>query len=379
MERFLLTVPCNFGLEAIVGRELKALGFELESTVDGRVNFWSDAAGICRANLWLRCGERVLIKMTEFTAQSFEELFQGVRAVDWAALLPADAAFPVAKVSALRSQLHSVPDIQAVVKKAVVESLKGAYGQSWFEETGASYTILVQILKDVVCVYLDTIGPSLHKRGYRLNKNLAPIKETLAAALVALTPWQPGRTLVDPLCGSGTIVIEAALMGLNRAPGLRRRFRAESWGFLPPELWRQERLAARAAERPNPDFIVYGSDIDAHAVKIARENAATAGVADLVSFRRLDVRQLARTEEYGFIVTNPPYGERLEDQATVEALYRDMSKVFGRLDTWSYGIITAVEDFERLWGKKADRRRKLYNGMLKTTFYQYYGPKPPKP
>jgi len=378
MTKFLLTAPCNFGVEAVLGRELKNLGFEIESTVDGRVNFWADEAGIARANLWLRTAERVLIKMAQFEARSFEELFQGVKAIDWAAILPVDAAFPVAKVSALKSKLYSVPDIQAIAKKAVVESLKESYGQSWFEETGATYTILVQILKDVVCVYLDTSGPSLHKRGYRINKNLAPIKETLAAAMVDLTPWRPGRPFIDPMCGSGTIVIEAALKGINRAPGIRRPFRAEKWDIIPPEIWQREREAARAAEILDQDFVIYGYDIDAHAVKMARENAVVAGVADHVSFRRRDVRQLESDEQYGFIVTNPPYGERLEDKETAEALYKDMHKAFKRLDTWSYSIITGLSGFEYIWGQKADRRRKLYNGMLKTNLYQYLGPKPPK-
>jgi putative N6-adenine-specific DNA methylase len=378
MKDLLLTVPCNFGLEAVVGRELKSLGFEIYSTTDGKVNFYSDLAGLIKANLWLRTGERVLIKMAEFEAKSFEELFQGVKKIRWAELLPVTAAFPVASVSALKSQLHSVPDIQAVVKKAAVESMRETYKQSWFMEDGAPYPILVQILKDKVCVYVDSSGASLHKRGYRLNKNLAPIKETLAAGMVSLMPWHPDRILVDPLCGSGTIVIEAALKGINRAPGIRRHFRAEKWDFIPEAVWAAARQEAKAAEKLDQQFIVRGYDIDSHVIKMARENAQLAGVADFVSFKRQDVRDFSSQEKYGFIVTNPPYGERLEDKASVEELYREMSRIFGRLDTWSYSIITAFAGFEHIWGRVADRRRKLYNGMIKTTLYQYFGPKPPK-
>lgn len=378
MTKFNLTAPCNFGLEAVLAREIRNLGLEITSTVDGRVNFLGDESELCKANIWLRTAERVLISVAEFKAETFEELFQGVKEVRWEQYLPVDAEFPVAKASSVKSKLFSPTDIQKITKKAMVESLKRAYKQEWFEETGARYAVLVQINKDIVHVYLETSGPSLHKRGYRMNKNLAPIRETLAAAMVSLTPWHPDRILADPLCGSGTIMIEAALKGINKAPGINRRFRAESWGFIDTKYWALAREEAHDLIDRNVRFRLQGYDIDGRVIKYARENAKLAGVDEYIHFQQNDVRNFSHSGKYGFILCNPPYGERLEDKESVAALYKDMRKVFDRLDTWSYSIITSFQGFEKVWGKPADRRRKLYNGMLKTNLYQYMGPKPPK-
>lgn len=378
MTTFNLTAPCNFGVEAVLAREIRNLGFEITSTVDGRVNFTADELGLCKANIHLRTAERVLISVKEFKAESFEELFQGVKEINWEDYLPVDAEFPIAKVSSIRSKLFSPTDIQKITKKAIVERLKTAYKQEWFEETGSRYTVLVQINKDIVHVYLETSGPSLHKRGYRMNKNLAPIRETLASAMVDLTPWRTDRILADPLCGSGTVLIEAALKGINKAPGINRRFRAESWHFIDSKYWRLAREEAHDLINRNVEFRLQGYDIDGRVIKYARENAKLAGVDKYIHFQQCDVRNFSHSGKYGFIICNPPYGERLEDRESVAALYKDMRKVFDRLDTWSYSIITSFGGFEKVWGKEADRRRKLYNGMLKTNLYQYMGPKPPK-
>lgn len=378
MTNFQLTAPCHFGVEAVLAREIRDLGLEVTSTVDGRVNFIGDEVGLCRANLWLRTAERVLIEAACFPARTFEELFQGVRSVPWEMYLPVDAEFPVARVSSLRSKLFSTRDIQKITKKAMVERLKSAYRQQWFEETGSRYPLWVQISKDQVHLYLETSGAGLHKRGYRRNKNLAPLRETLAAALVSLIPWHTDRILVDPLCGSGTILIEAALMGINKAPGLERRFLAESWDFLPSDAWKIAREEAADLLKKDEVFRLQGYDIDDHVIRYARENARLAGVADYLHLQRADVRNFRHSGKYGFILCNPPYGERLEDRESVTALYQDMRKVFDCLDTWSYSILTAFRGFEEVWGKPADRRRKLYNGRLKSTLYQYMGPKPPR-
>lgn len=378
MNDFTLTATCNFGVESILARELKALGITEYQVTDGRIDFPGDPQRLVQAALWLRSAERLFIRLSAFPAATFEELFQGVRAIPWGDWLPLDANFPVVKATSLKSALFSVPDIQAIVKKAAVEKMKAKYGVSWFEETGAKYPIHVFLYKDMAHIYLDAGGRSLHKRGYRLDKNIAPLKESLAFALVALTPWRPDRILIDPLCGSGTILIEAALQGINRAPGFKGRFQAEAWPVIPQQLWRRLRLEAKEAECPEREFLLQGYDIDERVLRAARANAAAAGVEKHIHWQQRDVRQLSSREKYGFIVTNPPYGQRLEEQATVEQLYRDMGKRFLALDTWSYNIITAYLDFERCFGRKADKKRKLYNGMLKTNLYQYFGPKPPK-
>lgn len=378
MSHIQLCAPCGFALEAILSREIKELGFEVNKVEDGRVYFLSDESGIAKANIWLRTGERVLVKMGEFNATSFEDLFEQTKSLPWHEWIPKEGSFPAAKASSVRSKLFSTSDIQAIVKKAVVESLKRKYDVNWFSESGASYPIHIFVFKDRVTLYLDSTGPALHKRGYREIGSAAPIRETLAAALVSLTPWKEGRLLADPFCGSGTIAIEAALKGLNIAPGLKRSFISEKWSRIPQKLWSRARLEAEAHIRASEDIYIQGYDIDEKVIKIARDNAKKAGVDKYIHFQQRDVRDFSSKDKYGFIVTNPPYGERLDDIKTVERLYTDMGKVFSSLDSWSFYILTAYEGFERYFGRKADKKRKLYNGMMKTDFYQYFGPKPPK-
>lgn len=373
----LMTATCNFGLEAVLRREIENLGLSIVTVRDGRVDFRGDELGLARANLWLRTAERIFLKVGEFPATTFEELFCGVKKIPWSDIIGLKDAFPVAKATSLRSALFSPSDIQSITKKAIVESLRQKYNTQWFEESGCRYEIHVFIIRDVVNLYLDATGRAMHKRGYRNNKNIAPIKETLACALVSLTPWRPGRELIDPMCGSGTILIEAALKGANIAPGLNQEFAAENWGIIDPTVWREAREEARDSIE-HTDFRILGYDIDDKALRAARQNAKAAGVDKYIHFQQRDVRDLATKHKYGFIVTNPPYGVRMEEGDTVESLYRDMGKAFKKLDTWSYSIITAHEDFEYCFGRKADKRRKLYNGMLKTCLYQYFGPRPPR-
>jgi len=378
MTQIELCAPCGFALEAVVTREIKSLGFEVNKVEDGRVYFLSDEYGIAMANLWLRSADRVLLKIGEFYATSFEELFENTKSLPWDEWIPKVGSFPAAKASSVRSKLFSTSDIQSIVKKAVVEKLKNKYKVNWFSESGPTYPIHILIFKDKVTLYLDTSGTALHKRGYREIGSAAPIKETLAAALVSLTPWKEGRLLVDPFCGSGTILIEAALKGLNIAPGLNRNFVSEKWLRVPEKLWNKARQEAQESIKYDNDIRLQGYDIDEKVIKIARSNAEKAGVSKYIHFQQRDVRDFSSKEKYGFIVTNPPYGERLEDLKTVEQLYRDMGKVFSKLDTWSFYILTTHEGFERFFGRKADKKRKLYNGMIKTDLYQYLGPKPPK-
>ncbi|MGE5633488.1 MAG: THUMP domain-containing class I SAM-dependent RNA methyltransferase [Caulobacteraceae bacterium] len=373
-----LVAPCNFAVESILSREIKNLGYEVSKVEDGRVTFITDESGICKSNLWLRTAERVLVKIGEFEAVTFEELFENTKRIKWSDWIPKDAEFPVAKASSIKSKLFSASDIQSIVKKAVVESLKTRYKVQWFEESGEKYPIHVFINKDRVSLYLDTSGLSLHKRGYREISNAAPIKETLAAAMVLLTPWRAGRTFVDPFCGSGTIPIEAAMIGLNMAPGLNRSFISEKWRWVGSKLWNTAKEEAKHLQNSETELSVQGYDIDEGVLKIARRNASIAGLENKLHFQRRDVKELSSKDSYGFIVTNPPYGERLSDLKAVEKLYKDMDKAFSRLDTWSFYIITSHEEFERFFGRKADKKRKLYNGMLRTDFYQFYGPKPPR-
>lgn len=373
-----LVAPCNFAVEAVLSREIKNLGYEVSKVEDGRVSFIADEEGICRSNLWLRTAERILVKVGEFDAVTFEELFEKTRKLDWHSFIPEDAEFPVAKASSIKSKLFSTSDIQAIVKKAVVESLKARYKVDWFKETGERYPIHVFLNKDRVAIYLDSSGSALHKRGYRELSNAAPIKETLASAMVQLTPWREDRALIDPFCGSGTILIEAAMLGLNMAPGLNRSFAAESWRWIQKDSWEKAREEARSLVRKDVQLNIQGYDIDENALKIARSNTRLAGIEGKIHFQKRDMNELSSKDHYGFIVTNPPYGERLSDQKSVEGLYKEMGKVFSRLDTWSFYIITSHEEFERFFGRKADKKRKLYNGMMKTDLYQFYGPKPPR-
>lgn len=377
MEKFEYIVPCHFGLEAVLKREIMDLGLEIVEVEDGRVTFAGDRQALCRANIFLRSAQRVLIKIGNFHAETFEELFQGTKALPWEAYIPKDGKFWVAKAASVKSKLFSPSDIQSIMKKAMVERMKGVYRTDWFSETGADYPVRVFIKKDEVTVGLDTSGESLHKRGYRKLTAKAPIAENLAAALLLLTPWKKDRILVDPFCGSGTIPIEAAMMAAGIAPGKTRNFTAQAWEHvIPARLWQQTREEALARENLDIETQIQGYDVDDEMVSIARANAKLAGVEHLVHFQRRDVDQLSHAKKYGFILTNPPYGERLEDKENLFALYRTLGERYRALDSWSMYVITSYEQAQEAIGKKADKNRKLYNGMIKTYFYQYMGPKP---
>lgn len=377
MKRLELVATCLFGLEKLLSIELKQLGFEIKTVEDGRITYYSDKAGICKSNLWLRTAERVGIKLGEFSARTFDELFEGTKAIKWEDWISRDGEFPVAKASTIKSKLMSVPNIQSITKKAIVDRLSAHYRTRWFEESGEKYPIHVFLKKDKAEIILDTSGEGLHKRGYREASNKAPMRETLAAALVMLTPWRPQRTLVDLFCGSGTLLIEAALIGKNMAPGLNREFLSESWPCIDKKLWWDARREAFHLENDN-EFKLKGFDTDEDSIAIARENAELAGVEDYVEFELGDAAGFQSDEEYGFIIGNPPYGERLNEKEEVEELYKNVGKMFKKLKTWSLFMITSNEEFEKLVGQKATRKRKVYNGMLKCNYYQILGPKPPK-
>ena len=378
MERFELIAPCHFGLEAVMKREILDLGYEVSQVEDGRVTFIGDAEAVCRANIFLRTTERILLKVGSFKAETFEELFQGTRVIPWEQYIPRDGKFWVAKASSIKSRLFSPSDIQSIMKKAMVERMKGAYGITWFPEDGASYPLRVFLYKDVVTVAMDTSGDSLHKRGYRTLTSKAPITETLAAALLMLTPWKPDRILVDPFCGSGTFPIEAAMMAANMAPGMNREFLAEEWkNLIPKKCWYEAMDEANDLVMDDISVDIQGYDIDGEIVRAARANAAAAGVDHLIHFQQRPVSQLSHPKKYGFLITNPPYGERIEDKKNLPELYKTIGERFVALDSWSAYIITAYEDTERYFGRKADKNRKIYNGMMKTYFYQFMGPKPP--
>lgn len=379
MNTFELIAPCHFGMESVLKREIYDLGYEITQVEDGRVTFEGDAEAICRANVFLRTAERVLLKVGGFHAETFDELFEAVKALPWEEILPVDAKFWVAKASSVKSKLFSPSDIQSIVKKAIVERLKQVYKVDWFEETGASYPIRIFLMKDEVTVGIDTSGDSLHKRGYRTMTSKAPITETLAAALILFTPWRADRILVDPFCGSGTFPIEAAMIAANIAPGMNRSFTAESWeNLVDPELWEEIREEAREQVNLDVKTDIQGYDIDGEVVKAARENAKRAGVEHLIHFQQRAVADLRHPKKYGFVITNPPYGERLEEKEALPALYTEIGQAFRQLDCWSEYLITSYEDTERYIGRKADKNRKIYNGMIKTYFYQFLGPKPPK-
>ena len=379
MELFELITPCHFGLESVMTREITDLGYEVSQVEDGKVTFTGDVQAIADANMFLRTTERVLLKVGAFHARTFDELFEATKALPWERYIPKDGKFWVAKANSVRSKLFSPSDIQSIMKKAIVERLKQVYHISWFEESGASFPIRVSILKDVVTVGLDTTGTSLHKRGYRVQTAKAPITETLAAALLMLTPWKQDRILVDPFCGSGTFPIEAAMMAANMAPGISRSFLAETWThFLPETCWSDAREEAQDMLDLTAETRLQGYDIDKEVIDAARANAERAGVGHLIHFQQRPVSQLSHSGKYGFIVTNPPYGERLEDREAVEKLYQTLGERFAELDTWSMYLISGYPDTEKAIGRKAAKNRKIYNGMLKTYFYQYPGPKPMK-
>lgn len=379
MRKFELIAPCHFGMEAVLKREIDDLGYDITEVADGRVTFFGDEEALCRANVFLRTAERILIKVGSFHAETFEELFQGTKAIPWEEYLPADARFWVAKAASVKSKLFSPSDIQSVMKKAMVERLKQHYTVSWFSEEGESFPVRVFLMKDEVTVGLDSTGESLHKRGYRKLTAKAPIAENLAASLILLTPWNKGRILVDPFCGSGTIPIEAAMMAAGMAPGMNRSFTAENWPHIVAKRnWYDALDEAREALDPTVETDIQGYDIDDDMVTIARENARLAGVDKLIHFQRRGVEQLSHPKKYGFLITNPPYGERLQDKKEMPALYRTIGERFRALDSWSMYLITAYENAEQDIGRKADKNRKLYNGMMKTYYYQFLGPRPPK-
>ncbi len=378
-DRYEFMAPCHFGLEAVCKREISDLGYEIRKVEDGRVTFAAGMDAAVNANIHLRTCQRILLKVGEFKAFTFEDLFQGIRQIPWEDYLPVDARFWVTKATSVKSKLFSPSDIQSITKKAMVERMKDHYHVSWFEENGSDYPVRIAIHKDVVLVGLDTSGESLHKRGYRKMVSKAPIEETLAAGLIKLTPWNRDRILVDPFCGSGTFPIEAAMMGANIAPGLTRDFQAMQWeNLIPRHLWKEARAEARSRIITDLEMDIQGFDIDPKIVKAARENAKRAGVDHLIHFQQRAIHQLRHPKKYGFVITNPPYGERLEDKEDLPILYREIGEAFSRLDGWSEYVITAYEDAEKYIGKKATKNRKIYNGMMKTYFYQFLGPKPPR-
>ncbi len=373
-----LIAPCHFGMEAILKKEILDLGYEISQVEDGRVTFLGDGEAICRANVFLRTAERVLLKAGSFQAESFEELFQNTKGIPWEDLIPKDGKFWVAKASSIKSKLFSPSDIQRIMKKAMVERMRQAYGIQVIPEDGASYPLRVFLYKDQVTIGIDTSGDSLHKRGYRTLSSKAPITETLAAALILLTPWKKDRILVDPFCGSGTFPIEAAMMAANMAPGMNRSFLAEDWkNLIPRKCWYEAIDEADKLVDLNIQVDIQGYDIDGEVVKAARSNAEAAGVETLIHFQQRPLSALSHPKKYGFLITNPPYGERIEEKENLPELYREIGERFRALDDWSAYIITAYEDAERYIGRKADKNRKVYNGMIKTYYYQFMGPKPP--
>ncbi len=379
MKRYELTAPCHFGLEAVLKREIIELGYEITEVEDGRVSFLGDADAVCRANIFLRTAERVLLKVGSFRAVTFEELFDQTRNLPWEEYIPKNGKFWVVKAASVKSRLFSPSDIQSIMKKAMVKRLQERYHMEWFPEDGPSYPIRVFLKKDVATVGIDTSGVSLHKRGYREVSGKAPITETLAAALIMLTPWRKDRILVDPFCGSGTFPIEAAMIAAGIAPGMNRSFISEDWtNLLEKRHWYNAVEEANDLIRDDVEADIQGYDIDPSVIKVARRNAREAGIDHLIHFQERDVRELRHPKKFGFVITNPPYGERLEDKKNLPELYRAFGESFQRLDSWSAYMITSYEDAERYFGRKADKNRKIYNGMLKTYFYQFLGPKPPR-
>ncbi len=371
MSNVRLVAPCLFGLEKAVGEEIDALGYHRRDTIDGRVYFEGPPSAIVRSNLWLRCAERVLIEMASFEAKSFTALFDGVKKIPWERFIGKNDAFPV-KGHSIKSELHSLPDCQKIIKKAIVERLKEAYGIEWFEESGVKYQIEFFILNDRAVIMIDTTGVPLHKRGYRTEANLAPIRETLAAAMVKIARPREDVLLWDPFCGSGTIPIEAALIMTNTAPGLFRHFAAESFPWLPKKLWEDAREEAKAARKLDTPFRALATDIDPDTVKIARDNIRRAGMWEYIDCFKKDALTIRRDDRRTTIVCNPPYGERMDSVKSAQALYKKMGKVFSQLSPWQIYIITSEEDFEALYGKRADKVRRLYNGMIRCNFYQYF-------
>lgn len=377
MQKVTLIATSTFGLESVVKDEVVKLGYNDVKVENGKIEFKADITAIARTNLWLRTADRVKLKIGEFKATTFDELFEKTKALPWSEWIPADAQFPVEGKS-VKSKLFSVSDCQAIVKKAVVENLKAKHKKEWFPETGDMYKIEVALLKDIATLTIDTTGPGLHKRGYRDWIGAAPLKETMAAGLITLSRWNPDRPLIDPFCGSGTIPIEAALIGQNIAPGMNREFASEKWAAIPRQIWRDARAETHDLADYDRKLEIIGSDIDDEILKVAKRNAYEAGVDEQIKFYKMPMQRLTSEQNYGAIICNPPYGERLSERSEVERLYKQMGEVFLKLDTWSYFVLTSFEKFEDFFGKTTTKKRKLYNGNLKVDYYQYYGPLPPR-
>lgn len=379
MVKYKIMAPCHFGLESVLKKEIIDLGYDVTLVEDGRVTFEGDEEAVVRANIFLRTAERILIVAGRFKAYTYTELFDNVKAIDWSRYIPENGKFWVTKASSVKSKLFSPSDIQSIVKKAMVASMSEAYGVSWFSEDGNSYPVRVFMYKDEAIIGLDTSGESLHKRGYRKLSSKAPISETLASALIMLTPWNKDRILIDPFCGSGTFPIEAAMMAMNIAPGMNREFLAEKWtNFIPKKLWYESISEAHDLIDMNVELDIQGYDLDDEMIKIARRNADMAGVLDKIHFQCRNVSELSHNKKYGFIITNPPYGERLEEKSNLAGLYEIIGQRYKALDAWSMFLITSYENAEKDIGLKATKNRKIYNGMIKTYYYQFMGPKPPK-
>ncbi|MGM0845462.1 MAG: THUMP domain-containing class I SAM-dependent RNA methyltransferase [Bacillota bacterium] len=375
--RFKLIATAAMGLEALVAKEVRDLGYECE-VENGKVFFEGDEKAIARANMWLRTADRIKILVGEFKAYSFDELFEKTKSLPWEDYLPVDAEFPVQGKS-VKSKLYSVPDCQAITKKAIVQRLQTAYNRSsWLEESGALFKLEVAILKDVVSLTIDTSGQGLHKRGYRVGQGEAPLKETLAAALIQLTTWNADRPFADPFCGSGTIPIEAALIGQNIAPGFNRDFLSEEWHWMPEKVWEEVRMEAEDLANYDQPLEILGTDVDHRMIEVSKNNAFEAGLGELIQFKQMQVRDFHSEKNYGVIVGNPPYGERIGDREEVEQMYKEMGQAFEKMDTWSKYILTSHEEFEDFYGKKATKKRKLFNGFIRTDYYQYWGPRPPR-
>lgn len=374
MTKYQLVATAAMGLESIVADELKALGYHTR-TDNGKVYFEGDERDIAKTNLWLRVADRVKIVAGSFPAKTFEQLFEGVKAIEWEKYLPVDAEFPVTGKS-VKSKLFSVPDCQAITKKAIVERLKGHYMRLGFlEETGPKFKIEISILKDIATLTIDTSGAGLHKRGYRLDQGEAPLKETLAAALVYISKWNPNRPFADPFCGSGTIALEAAMIGQNMAPGYNRDFISEEWPWIKSSIWNDVRMEVEDVAKYDQPLQIFGSDIDHRMVEIAQSNAREAGFADLVSFKQMQVTDFTTTLSDGVMIGNPPYGERIGEKETIEKMVQDMGKMMNKYPTWSVYMLSSMENFEELYGKRATKKRKLFNGFIKTDYYQFWGKK----
>ncbi|NSW90633.1 MAG: class I SAM-dependent RNA methyltransferase [Firmicutes bacterium] len=377
MAKLNLIATAAFGVEAVVARELKKLGYTEQTVENGRITFAGDYEAICRSNIWLRSADRVLVKVGEFKALTFDELFEGTKALPWEEWIPEDGEFPVEGKS-ISSKLASVPDCQAIVKKAVVERLKKRYKRTWFEETGQKYKIEVALLKDTATLTIDTSGAGLHKRGYRKLVGEAPLKETLACAMLLISRWRGDRVLIDPFCGSGTIPIEAAMIAKNIAPGLKREFAAENWPVIPKNLWENTRTEAMDLVKREQVIRIQGTDIDEKAISLARYHAKEAGVDEFIHLQCMPVSRISSRYKYGFIICNPPYGERSGEIKSVEKLYSQIGQIFNKFDTWSFYILTSHPEFEKFFGRKADKKRKLYNGRIMCNYYQFFGPPLPK-